>query len=57
MIALNRPNQLRSHFVKERENCVTEDELIEMITHLAFYAGWPNAVTAIAVAREVFEKK
>jgi 4-carboxymuconolactone decarboxylase len=57
LIALNRPDQLRSHLVKARENGVTEEELIEMITHLAFYAGWPNAVTAIPVAREVFEKK
>jgi 4-carboxymuconolactone decarboxylase len=57
LIALNRPDQLRSHFVKARENGVTQDELIETITHLAFYAGWPNAVTAIGVAREVFEKK
>jgi 4-carboxymuconolactone decarboxylase len=36
---------------------VTQAEVIETITHLAFYAGWPNAVTAIAVAREVFQKK
>jgi Uncharacterized homolog of gamma-carboxymuconolactone decarboxylase subunit len=57
LIALNRPDQLRSHFVRARENGVTQEELIETITHLAFYAGWPNAVTAIAVAREVFEKK
>jgi len=57
LIALNRPDQLRSHFVKARENGVTQEELIETITHLAFYAGWPNAVSAIAVAREVFEKK
>ena len=57
LIALNRPDQLRSHLVKARENGVTQDELIETITHLAFYAGWPNAVTAIGVAREVFEKK
>lgn len=56
LIALNRPDQLRSHFVKARENGVTQEELIETITHLAFYAGWPNAVSAIAVAREVFEK-
>jgi 4-carboxymuconolactone decarboxylase len=35
---------------------VTQDELIETITHLAFYAGWPNAITAISVAEEVFEK-
>lgn len=57
LIALNRPDQLRSHFIRARENGVTQDELIETITHLAFYAGWPNAVTAIGIAKEVFEKK
>lgn len=57
LIALNRPDQLRSHLVKARENGLTQAELIETITHLAFYSGWPNAVSAIAVAREVFEKK
>ena len=57
LIAMNRPDQLRSHLVRARENGVTQDELIETITHLAFYSGWPNAVTAIAVAKEVFEKK
>jgi 4-carboxymuconolactone decarboxylase len=57
LIALNRPEQLRSHLIRARENGVTQQELIETITHLAFYAGWPNAVNAIAVAREVFEKK
>jgi 4-carboxymuconolactone decarboxylase len=57
LIAMNRPEQLRSHLVKARENGVKQEELIETITHLAFYAGWPNAVAAIAVAKEVFEKK
>ena len=57
LIALNRPDQLRSHLVRARENGVTQEELIETITHLAFYAGWPNAVTAINVAKEVFERK
>jgi 4-carboxymuconolactone decarboxylase len=57
LIALNRPDQLRSHLVRARQNGLTQEELIETITHLAFYSGWPNAVTAIAVAREVFEKK
>src|SRR5512140_2155181 len=57
LIALNRPDQLRSHLVKARENGVTREEVIETITHLAFYAGWPNAITAITVAKEVFEKK
>jgi len=57
LIALNRPDQLRSHFRIALQNGVTQEELIETITHLAFYAGWPNAVSAIAVAREVSEKK
>jgi 4-carboxymuconolactone decarboxylase len=57
LIAMNRPEQLRSHLIKARENGVTEEELIETITHLAFYCGWPNAVNAINVAKEVFDKK
>jgi 4-carboxymuconolactone decarboxylase len=57
LIALNRPEQLRSHLIRARDNGVTQEELVETITHLAFYSGWPNAVTAVAVAREVFEKK
>jgi 4-carboxymuconolactone decarboxylase len=54
LIAMNRPDQLRSHLALARENGLTRDELIEAITHLAFYAGWPNAITAVTVAREVF---
>jgi 4-carboxymuconolactone decarboxylase len=57
LIAMNRPDQLRSHLARARDNGVTQEEVIETITHLAFYAGWPNAVTAIGVAREVFQKK
>jgi 4-carboxymuconolactone decarboxylase len=57
LIAMNRPDQLRSHMARARENGVTQDELVEVITHLAFYAGWPSAVTAISVANEVFGKK
>jgi len=53
LIALNRPEQLRSHIARARANGVTREELIEAITHLAFYAGWPSAVTAVTVAREV----
>jgi len=40
-----------------RQNGVTQEELIEAITHIAFYAGWPNAITAIGVAKEVFGAK
>jgi 4-carboxymuconolactone decarboxylase len=57
LIAMNRPDQLRSHLVRARENGVAQDELVEVITHLAFYAGWPSAMTAISVARDLFETK
>lgn len=54
LIALDRPDQLRSHLRRARDNGVTKEEVVEMITHLAFYAGWPNAVSAVAIAREVY---
>ena len=55
LIAVNRPEQLRYHLQRARENGVTKDEVVEEITHLAFYAGWPSAVSAVAIAREVFQ--
>jgi 4-carboxymuconolactone decarboxylase len=57
LIAMNRPDQLRSHLALARDNGVTRDELIEAITHLAFYAGWPSAVTAAGVAKEVLPQR
>ncbi|CDM60873.1 MULTISPECIES: carboxymuconolactone decarboxylase family protein [Rhizobium] len=54
LIAMNRPDQLRSHLAIALQNGVTKEELSETITHLAFYGGWPNAVTAVGVAKEVF---
>lgn len=57
LIALNRPEQLRSHMRLARQNGVTEAELVETITQLAFYAGWPNAIAAVGIAREVFQSK
>jgi 4-carboxymuconolactone decarboxylase len=57
LIAMNRPDQLRSHLQRARDNGVGDAELVEAITHLAFYAGWPSAVTASVVAKELFEKK
>ena len=53
LIAMDRPDQLRSHLALARENEVTREEIIDAITHLACYAGWPNAMTAVTVAREV----
>ena len=56
LIALNRTEQLRFHLDKALENGLKKEELIEVITHLAFYSGWPNAMSAIMVAKEVFSK-
>jgi 4-carboxymuconolactone decarboxylase len=47
-------DQLVYHLALAKENGATEDELIEAITHLAFYAGWPKAMAAMAVAKQVF---
>lgn len=55
LIALNRPDQLRSHLRLARQNGLTQEELVETITHMAFYSGWPSAVSAVAIAKEVFE--
>jgi len=46
--------QLNFHLGRAKENGVSEEELIETITHLAFYTGWPKAMTAANVARDVF---
>ncbi len=46
--------QLVYHLGLAKENGASEQELIEAITHLAFYAGWPKAMSAMAVARRVF---
>jgi 4-carboxymuconolactone decarboxylase len=47
-------DQLGHHLGLARQNGATEDELIEAITHLAFYAGWPKAMSAMSVAKRVF---
>jgi 4-carboxymuconolactone decarboxylase len=56
LVAMNRPDQLRFHLRFAVENRVKKEELIEVITHLAFYSGWPNAMSAVAVAKEVLSK-
>lgn len=56
LVAMDRPDQLRSHLRLARQNGVTEEELVEAITQLAFYSGWPTAVTAISIAKEVFKE-
>jgi 4-carboxymuconolactone decarboxylase len=56
LIALNRPDQLRFHLSRALENGVKKEELIEAITHLALYSGWPCAMTAMTIAKEIFSK-
>jgi len=55
LIILNRPEQLRSHLQRARANGVIKEEVVEVITQLAFYTRWPNAVNAIKVATETFQ--
>jgi len=55
LVALNRTEQLRFHLEFALENGVTRDEIIELITHLAFYSGWPTAMSAMILAKDVFK--
>jgi len=56
LIALYRTNELPFHLRKALDNGISRDELIEVITHLAFYSGWPTASSAVSIARRVFEE-
>jgi len=57
LVATGREKQLEGHLGRALANGVSKDELSELITHLAFYAGWPAAMTAALIAKEVFESK
>jgi 4-carboxymuconolactone decarboxylase len=46
--------QLIGHLTRAKQNGLTETELVEALTHLAFYAGWPKAMSALQVAKRVF---
>jgi 4-carboxymuconolactone decarboxylase len=56
LISLYRVNEMPFHLKRALENGVTREEIIEMITQLAFCAGWPPAMTALQIARNVFEE-
>jgi 4-carboxymuconolactone decarboxylase len=56
LISLYRTNEMPFHLKRALENGVTKDEIIEIITHLAFYAGWPPAMTGLQMARRVFDE-
>ena len=56
LVALNRTEQLPFHLALALDNGLTRDELAELITHLAFYSGWPTSVSAATMAKKVFEE-
>jgi 4-carboxymuconolactone decarboxylase len=56
LVALNRTEQLRGHLDRALNNGVTDNEIVELVTHLAFYSGWPTAMSAALVVKEVLEQ-
>jgi 4-carboxymuconolactone decarboxylase len=57
LVVLNQPGQLKGHLGRAMDNGVKREEIIELITHLAFYAGWAHAGSAALVAKEVFAER
>ncbi len=57
LCAMYRGDQLAGHIERALANGVTREEIGELITHMAFYAGWPAAMTAGRIARKVFEER
>jgi len=56
LVAMYRGDQLTGHLERALANGVTREEIGEVITHMAFYAGWPAAMTAGRIARKVFDE-
>src|ERR687896_1150983 len=57
LTALYRTEQLRGHIRRALDNGVTKEEISEIITHVAFYGGWPTAANAVQIAKQVFDEK
>jgi len=57
LVALYRTEQLGSHLRRALANGLSKDELIEAITHITFYAGWPNGMTAISQLKNIIENE
>lgn len=55
LVALNRSEQLPFHLGRAVENGVSHAELVEVVTHLAFYAGWPTAASAVQALRNLLQ--
>jgi 4-carboxymuconolactone decarboxylase len=56
LAALHRTDQLDFHLRKALENGLSNDELVETLTHLAFYAGWPPAMSAVTQLKPIVEE-
>jgi len=54
LVALYRTNELPGHVKRALDNGVTRGELVELVTHLAFYGGWPVANSAVPILRKAF---
>lgn len=57
LVAGGMDEQLSYHLRLAMENGIAQEELVEAITHLAFYAGWPRAASALSAAKDIFEKE
>lgn len=57
LVAQYRLEQLEFHIGRALDNGVTKDELVEIVTHIAFYSGWPAAMSAILLVKKVFESR
>jgi 4-carboxymuconolactone decarboxylase len=57
LIAAGQVAQITFHLNRAMDNGLTQTEAAEVITHLAFYAGWPNAMSAVPVAKDIFDKR
>jgi len=57
LVATGKTEQMSFHFPRAIENGVTQDELVEMITQLAFYVGWPSAMSAVNKVKELLGTK
>ncbi len=55
LVSLYRTDQLGAHLRRALDNGLSKDELVHAITHLAFYAGWPNAMSAITELKKITE--
>ena len=50
-------SSLKYHIMNAKKNGITKEEMAEVLTHVAFYAGWPNAWAVFKIAKEVYESE